>query len=74
MVILDGMTWRLSFICGRSCIHVASCTKETFAFQCLENISALIMNLELNSIIDVWMLFVFSMTATVLCKVLDTAW
>lgn len=63
------MTQRLSFIRILPWINMASCMKETIGFQCFDDIAALKMNLELNSIVDVWMLVVFSMTENVLCKV-----
>lgn len=71
---LGEMTQRLSFTCIVPWINVASCMRETTVFQCFENIAALKVNLELNSIVDVWMLVVFSMAENALCKVLDTAW
>lgn len=40
--------------------YLASCRKETIAFQYFKNIVALKINLELSSIVDVWMLVVFS--------------
>ena len=74
MAILNEMTQRLSFICIVPWINMASCMKETIVFQCFENIAAFKIHLELNTIVDVWMLLVFSVTENVLCKVLDAAW
>lgn len=74
MAMLSEVTLRLSFVCIVPWINEASCVKETTVFQCFENIAALKVNLELNSIVDVWMLVVFSMVKNVLCEVLYAAW
>lgn len=47
--------------------YQASCREETIGFQYFKNIVALKINLELSSMVDIWMLVAFSLTEKMCC-------